>query len=100
MEFERIYSELRQCGVAVPRRLSPEDISSFIDSKLQHGKSTQKDTTSCSGDLSTLRPPASWPNTEPEHISLYREVMRVYCALEDGAALKGSFVWDQSIKDV
>ncbi len=99
VEFDRIHRELQQCGVKAPHRLTAEDISSFIDSKLQHGKSTLKDT-SCGEDLTTLRPPESWPTTEAEHISLYREVMRVYCALEDGSALRPSFAWDQSIKDV
>lgn len=99
-EFDRIFVELRQCGVAVPRRLTPEDIASFIDSKLQHGHSTLKDTTTCSQDMATLRPPESWPTTEPEHVALYREVMRLYCGLEDGSALRPGFLFDQTIKDV
>lgn len=98
VEFDRIYEELRQCGVPVPHKLAPVDISSFIDSSLQHGKSTLKDT-SCSGDLTTLSPPEAWPTSEAEHVSLYREVMRVYCGLEDGSALKASFQWDESIRD-
>jgi hypothetical protein len=98
VEFDRIYVELRQCGVPVPHKLAPTDISSFIDSSLQHGKSTLKDT-SCAGDLSTLSPPEAWPTSEAEHVSLYREVMRVYCGLEDGSALRASFQWDESIRD-
>lgn len=34
------------------------------------------------GDFSSLLPPSSWPTTEQAHIALYREVMRVYCAME------------------
>eukprot|EP01034_Spumella_vulgaris_P022067 gene22067-28162_t len=98
VEFDRLYTELRQCGVMVPHKLAASDISSFVDSSLQHGKSTLKDT-SCSENLETLQPPEIWPTTEAEHISLYREVMRVYCSLEDGSALKASFQWDESIRD-
>ena len=98
IELERIYTELHQCGVAVPHMVEKSDINSFIDIKLQHGRSTLKDT-SCGGDISTLTPPESWPTTDNEHVSLYRECMRVYCALEDGTALKPSFEWDRSIRD-
>lgn len=98
IELERIYTELHQCGVAVPHSVAKEDISSFIDVKLQHGRSTQKDT-SCGGEISNLMPPESWPTTDGEHVSLYRECMRVYCALEDGSALRPSFEWDRSIRD-
>jgi len=98
-ELSRIYSELRDiCGVPVPHKLSVTDIADFIDIKLQHGRSTLKDD-SCSKDLSTLQPPESWPTNEVTHIELYREVMRVYCALENGDALKATFQWDSSIKD-
>jgi hypothetical protein len=98
-ELDRIYEGLRQCGVPVPHKVSPSDVASFIDPKLQHGKSTLKDN-SCEKDVSTLLPPDTWQTTEAAHIKLYREAMRVYCALEDGSALKPEFKWDESIVDM
>lgn len=97
-ELDRIYQQLRDCGVDVPHKVSDEDLNDFIDIKLQHGRSTLKDT-SCDGDISTLIPPESWPTTEERHIKLYRESMRVYCAFEDGSAYRADFKWDESIRD-
>ena len=74
------------------------DTTSFIDSKLQHGKSTMKDK-SCEKEISKLSPPESWESPDNNDIILYREVMRVYCALEDGSAYEKKFKWDQTIKD-
>jgi hypothetical protein len=98
IEFDRIYSELKSCGVEVPHQLTDEEIKDFIDIKLQHGQSTLKDKV-CESDLSTLHPPESWQTTDPKHLTLYREVMRVYCALENRSAFEKSFVWDETIKD-
>ena len=99
-ELDYIYEGLKKCGVAAPHKVSDEGIASFIDQKLQHGKSTIKDTT-CSGDLSQIVPPKElWDTTDKAHITLYREVMRVYCAFENRSAFKDkSFKFLESIKD-
>lgn len=97
-QFDRIYDELHECGVDVPHKLTTEEIQSFIDIKLQHGRSTLKDK-SCEADLSSLVPPSGWPTSEPKHITLYRECMRVYCAMEDGSAFTKAFSWDETVKD-
>ena len=100
LELDYIYEGLKKCGVAVPHKVSDEGIASFIDPKLQHGKSTIKDTT-CSGDLNQILPPKElWDTTDQGHITLYREVMRVYCAFEDRSAFKDkSFKFLGSIRD-
>lgn len=97
-EFDRIFDQLHLCGVDVPHKLTASDISSFIDVKLQHGQATLIDT-SCEHDLSGILPPDTWGTTDSEHIRIYREVMRAYCALEDGTALDASFRWDLTIRD-
>jgi hypothetical protein len=98
VEFDRIYEELRTCGVEVPRKLTEQEISSFIDLKLQHGRTTLKDK-SCEEDLSQIRPPSTWKTEDDSHIALYREVMRAYCAMESGTAFSEDFKWDLSIID-
>jgi len=98
VELDRIYEQLRLCGVAVPHKLTPVQIADFIDIKLQHGRTTLKDA-SCGTDLSKLMPPETWPTAEPEHVTLYREVIRVYCAMEDGSAFSPSFQWKQDMHD-
>lgn len=99
VELKRIYDELHECGVDVPHEVAEEDVLSFIDIKLQHGKTTLVDT-SCGGDLSSLTPPVeSWPTEDAQHLALYRECMRAYCAMEDGTAFTAHFQWDQSIID-
>ena len=97
-EFDRIFNELRECGADVPRSLREDEIQDFVDIKLQHGRTTLKDK-SCDEDLSQLRPPSSWPTEDAEHIALYREAMRVYCAMESGAAFKPDFKWNTNIND-
>lgn len=98
VEFDRIYDELQGCGVLVPHRLTEAELGSFIDLKLQHGRTSLVDK-SCEEDLSQIMPPATWPTTEHDHVKLYREAMRVYCAMEDGTAFKKGFVWDHDIRD-
>ena len=95
-EFARIHRELHLCGVNVPRLLTQEDISSFIDMRLQHGKTTLKED-SCRLNIDTLQPPATWVTQDPSDLKLYREAMRVYCAMEDKSAFTPSFVFDESI---
>lgn len=98
-ELERIYNDLRSCGVPVPRTLSKVEIADFVDPKLQHGKSALKDA-SCEKDNKSLQIPSDiWQTKEEKHLVLYREVMRVFCAMEDGSAYKYDFHWDDSIQD-
>lgn len=97
-ELARIFDELHGCGVDVPHQLTDEEVSSFIDIKLQHGRSTLKDHT-CEEDLTQILPPATWPTTDQQHIRLYREVMRVYCAMEDGRAFQPGFQFADFVKD-
>lgn len=103
IELDRITAELRQCGVAVPRKVTEAEVEEFIDVKLQHGRSSNKDS-SCEAineldPLLLLPPKEQWEPTEPEHIHLYRACMKAYCALEDGSAFKGAFQWDETIDD-
>lgn len=98
LELDRIYEELRGCGVDVPHKLDDAEISSFIDIKLQHGRSTLKDHT-CEDDLTQIKPPATWPTDDPQHVRLYREVMRFYCAMEDGRAFQKGFQFADFVKD-
>jgi hypothetical protein len=100
-QLRKIYEGLRECGVDVPHEVSTPDIKSFIDVNLQHGKATQKDT-SCEGDISQILLPDTWQSTDVQnHLKLYRECMRLYCALEDGSAfsIDKKFKFDMSIKD-
>jgi alpha-amylase/alpha-mannosidase (GH57 family) len=98
-EFEMMYQQLTKCGVKIPRKLQKEDIYSFIDTKLQHGKTTLKDD-SCRVDISTLIPPKTWETQDEDHIQLYREVMRLYCAMEDRTAFTPEFEYDDSIVNI
>ena len=98
IEFARIFNELHLCGVKVPHLLSPEDISTFIDIKLQHGKTTLKEDP-CKSNIKTLMPPSTWPTTDPKHLRLYRASMRLYCAMEDRSAFRSDFEFDESIEN-
>lgn len=104
-ELSRVRTELiDRCGVHVPREVTTKDIGEFIDPHLQHGHNTQTDNpcTHPEGQQHLLRilpPPAQWETKEAEHIALYREVMRVYCAMEDGSAFTETFKWDTSVRD-
>lgn len=99
IELDRIYNDLNSCGVNVPHGVSNEDIDSFIDIKLQHGRSTLKDTTCEQSDLNTLLPPDTWETNDQSHIYLYRKCMIAYCAMEDGSAYTQEFEWDETIND-
>jgi hypothetical protein len=98
VEFDRIFEQLKACGVDVPHQLNDQEISSFIDIKLQHGKSTLTDKV-CEENLEEIQPPESWQTTDPAQLKLYREVMRVYCAMENRSAFENGFKWDESIHD-
>jgi hypothetical protein len=97
-ELDRIHNELISCGLDVPKKISDEDIKSFIDPNLQHGKTTLLDN-SCKGDITTITIPDTWQTNEDNHLKLYREAMRLYCALEDGTAFNGNYKFDETISD-
>lgn len=99
VEMDRIYRELRGCGVEVPHAVTTADITSFVDISLQHGRSSLTKESICSEDLSQLMPPSTWPTNEADHIALYRECIRVYCAMEDGSAFSPAFKWSDKVKD-
>eukprot|EP01031_Cornospumella_fuschlensis_P028533 gene28533-34443_t len=103
-ELQHIHAQLVQCGVPVPHMPSEAEVGEFVDIKLQHGKnSLGKEECDglggVKGGLDSLRPPSTWPTTEDDHISLYKEVMRVYCAMEGGQAFKADFKWNDKVKD-
>ncbi|KAJ1444014.1 hypothetical protein B484DRAFT_248711 [Ochromonadaceae sp. CCMP2298] len=98
VETDRIFDQLRACGVLVPKKLTLSEVSNFVDPKLQHGKNALKDNP-CLKDLSTLIPPDSWKTVDAGHLTLYREVIRAFCAMEDGTAYGAGFQWDETIKD-
>lgn len=91
-ELDRIFDEAHLCGVPVPQRIELPEIEEFVDAKLQHGKAgTQQ---SCDAESLTL----PWRSKAPERdLQLYREAMRVYCALEDRSAFRRDFEWDNTI---
>lgn len=96
--MSKIKSELLACGVQVPLDITTQAVAEFIDIKLQHGK-IELNQNPCDGDLMSILPPDTWATTDEAHVKLYREVMRVYCALEDGSAYSPDFPWDESIED-
>jgi hypothetical protein len=96
-ELNRIYDELRGCGVEVPRRVSKEDINDFIDLRLQHGNSSIADD-GCRDDILPL--PHILQTNSSQQIELYKACMRAYCAMEDKSAFDVAFYWDRSIVDV
>ena len=98
-ELDRIYSELRDnCGLNVPRQLSLEDVASFVDIKLQHGRSGLIDD-SCHKDINSIVPPSTWPEPSEHEVAIYRKAMRAYCAMETGEAFHPSFEWDLELQD-
>lgn len=99
VELARIYQELHDCGVAAPKMPSSADIAAFVDSSLQHGRSSLTKESICEQDIASLPSPESWPTTEQGHLDLYRECIRVYCAMEDGSAFRPGFQWSKSVKD-
>ena len=54
MHFDRIYKELKSCGVQIPHKLKSKDVSTLIDSTLQHWNNKID---SCYQNISTLLPP-------------------------------------------
>lgn len=99
IELDRVYDELHSCGLDVPKRISKEDVETFIDSKLQHGKNTLQDNICETKDFNSLQLPEQWDSHDPDHLALYKESIRVYCAFEDKSAFDPSFKWDMDIND-
>ena len=98
-EMDRIYKELREdCGMDIPRQVSDEDVATFVDVRLQHGRSGLIDD-SCHQDVNSIVPPSTWPDPTENELAVYRQVMKAYCAMESGEAFHYSFEWDESIKD-
>jgi hypothetical protein len=98
-ELKKVYDDLHACGVAVPHPLDEAAISSFLDMNLQHGVLSKEDY-ACVQPASDMVPSSQlWNVTTAEQLALYRESMRVYCALQDGSALIQSFNWNYSIVD-
>lgn len=101
-ELGRIYTELReQCGVLVPHKVSHEDVVSFVDPKLQHGKTTLVDK-SCEGGeyvINSAVLPEVWESKDPNHLRLYRSSLKLYCAMEDYSAFEINFKFDESIRN-
>ena len=99
-ELRRIREELKnKCNMVVPRDLPEAEVSEFVDVKLEHGHNDHTDH-SCEQDHSSLVPPKEqWSDPDPEQLRLYREVMRVYCAMESGEAFKEGFQFDTNVKD-
>eukprot|EP01039_Chlorochromonas_danica_P002492 gene2492-2730_t len=100
-ELKRVYEELKfGCGVPIPRELTREDISSFIDMSLQHGRTSLSRSPCEHHHADHAHVTRVWNSTHhPERFALYRECLRVYCAMEDGAAFSPSFEWNFDIRD-
>jgi hypothetical protein len=102
VELDRIYTELQdKCGVSVPNKVSPEDIATFVDPSLQHGRNNLADKSCEDGEafISTAVPPESWKTSQEDHIRLYRSSLSFFCAMENGEAFNGKFNFDESIID-
>jgi hypothetical protein len=102
VELTRIYNELREnCGVAVPRVPTTDEINDFIDIKLQHGLTTLVDSVCSQGaaSIEAVMPPEAWGSRQQDHIRLYRASLKLYCAMEDGTAFEPDFAFEESIRD-
>ena len=96
-ELNYIYQKLRECGVPVKKKPLAKDLSSFVDVSLQHRKT---ENSTCEQKVFSPKvPPSGWDPLEKYDVSLYREVIRAYCALEDGTAFHPGFIWNLSITD-
>jgi hypothetical protein len=98
-KLKRVYDELHLCGVDVPHPVEEKVIRSFMDMDLQHGDMTLKDDV-CAQSVQVVTPPSRrWNATSEASLALYREAIRVYCAINDRSALSLNFDWDLSIHD-
>jgi hypothetical protein len=102
VELKRIYDGLRACGVNVPRMVAQAEIDDFIDPKLQHNTATQTDewcARIAAGQELVSTEALGWvPKTADESDAL-NEAIRIYCALEDGSALRNDFKWRDDLTD-
>ena len=64
-----IFDGFHACGLKAPHRLTPNDVNSFIDMKLQHGKNTLKENP-CQQDLKAILPPNTWVTSDEENIKI------------------------------
>ena len=95
-ELNYIYQKLRECGVPVKKKPLAKDLSSFVDVSLQHRKT---ENSTCERKVFSPKvPPSGWDPLEKYDVSLYREVIRAYCALEDGTAFHPGFTWNSAIR--
>ena len=101
-EFTYIADELEKCGVPVKHRLNPTDISTFIDVRLQHGKTTLKDDPckSATNGYKDLKMPSTWENPTMSDQKLYVQVIGLYCDMESRVAFKAGYRFDESIKNL
>lgn len=105
-EIDRIHDELRdRCHVPVPHKVSNADLTAFIDPELQHGRTSKSDG-NCEllqedpTNIATIVPPEkSWVPENEAMTQLYREAIRVFCAMQDGSAFGPGFHWDEQIMD-
>lgn len=98
VELDRIFNELHNCGVNVPRKVEHNDLTEFVDIKLQHGRTSLQDSSCMNIDnMKDINPPSTWATDSTQDIKLYRECIRVYCALEDYSAYEKNFLWDSSV---
>eukprot|EP01038_Epipyxis_sp_PR26KG_P006006 gene6006-8273_t len=99
LELDQIFDSLNECGLQAPNRITEEAIQTIFTESLLHSNNTLTDLT-CQSDLSHIKPPHDvWQTEDENHFKLYREVMRVYCSLENKSVFSPHFKWDYSIND-
>jgi hypothetical protein len=116
LEMARLEGELSLCGVHFPHSAEEATVMKFLDSDLQHGRTTFMGDALCekTADFFQLSLPNIWEglnltshvsvshhshHEHSKHLLLYQEVLRVYCAMESRAAFQRNFKWDYSITD-
>lgn len=53
------------------------------------------------GDLAQLMPPRTWEGDHTsDQLAIYREAMRLYCAMEDKSAFSTKFKFNDDIKNI
>jgi len=89
----------------VPHKVAQSDIDEFIDPSLQHGKMSLTDN-SCGelrrGGVDTAvaiaarhKSTQQWTPSDDTQRKLLYDVLRVYCDLEDGTALRAGYEWPE-----
>ena len=88
-ELDRVVTDLRDtCGVAVPQLVSQADMDDFIDPSLHHS-SERNDKRECVDK--SLHEEKLLRFETKEDKGLYKEAMRLYCALVDGSVFDRGF---------